>query len=164
MFHSLPFTPREVKATEARLEAIYAAANVGLKGDALALASGMLPSEFRQLCQLDPMAELAARKGKADGELEAATQLQAAARQGDAKAALAILQHVHGWTARQEISLDVTERISVTKALEQARQRVVEGLRQTPPPDTAQTIELKYTPQLTQEQEGASNAEANLYG
>ena len=41
MFESLPFAPRKVEATEARLNRIYEAAKLGLKGDALALASGM---------------------------------------------------------------------------------------------------------------------------
>jgi len=126
MFQSLPLTVREVKATEARLQAIYEAAALGLKGDALALASGMLPIEYRQLCQLDPMAELAMQKGRADSEIEASGQLRESARNGDAKSALAILQHVHGWTAKQEISVNV-QNISITQALEQAQQRVIEG-------------------------------------
>lgn len=126
MFQSLPLTIREVKATEARLQAIYEAAALGLKGDALALASGMLPVEYRQLCQLDPMAELAMQKGRADSEMEASAQLRESARNGDAKSALAILQHVHGWTAKQEISVNV-QNISITQALEQAQQRVIEG-------------------------------------
>ena len=127
MFKSLPFTPRVVKATEQRLNAIYAAANLGLKGDALALAAGMLPTEYRQLCQFDPMAEMAAQKGKADNELQAARRLNEASEGGDAKASLAILQHVHGWTAKTEISVDVYQKISVLTALEQARARVIEG-------------------------------------
>jgi hypothetical protein len=127
MFKSLPFTPRVVKATEQRLNAIYQAANLGLKGDSLALAAGMLPTEYRQLCQFDPMAEMAAQKGKADNELRAAQKLNEASEAGDAKASLAILQHVHGWTAKQEISVDVYQKISVLTALEQARARVIEG-------------------------------------
>jgi hypothetical protein len=127
MFKSLPFTPRIVKATEQRLNAIYQAANLGLKGDSLALAAGMLPTEYRQLCQFDPMAEMAAQKGKADNELRAAQKLNEASEAGDAKASLAILQHVHGWTAKQEISVDVYQKISVLTALEQARARVIEG-------------------------------------
>ena len=108
MFQSLPLAIRpRIQATEARLDAIYKAASMGLKGDSLALASGMLPLEYRQLCQFDPLAELAAQKGKADNELRAAQKLNEASDQGDAKASLAILQHVHGWTARQEISVDV---------------------------------------------------------
>ena len=128
MFQSLPLAIRpRVQATEARLDAIYKAASMGLKGDSLALASGMLPLEYRQLCQFDPLAELAAQKGKADNELRAAQRLNEASEGGDAKASLAILQHVHGWTARQEISVDVYQKISVIAALEQARARVIEG-------------------------------------
>jgi hypothetical protein len=124
---SLPYSPRVVQATELRLQKIYDAANIGLKGDSLALAAGMLPSEYRQLCQMDPLADMAALKGRADGEIEAATQLREAAREGDAKAALAILQHVYGWTAKQEISVDVYQKISITQALLEAQGRVIEG-------------------------------------
>jgi len=125
MFKSIPFAPRKVEATEARLQAIYDAAALGLKGDSLALAAGMLPSEFRQLCELDPVAEMAMLKGRADSEMEASSHLRKAARAGDAKAALAILQHTHGWTARQEISVSV-ENISITQALEQAQRRIID--------------------------------------
>lgn len=124
---SIPFTPREVQATEWRLQQIYDAAALGLKGDKLALAAGMLPSEYRQLCQLDPVAEMAALKGAADGELEASTQLRDAARNGDAKAALSILQHAHGWTAKQEISMSI-ETINIQSALDEARSRVMEKI------------------------------------
>lgn len=123
---SIPNQVREVRATEAVLDRIYAAANTGLKGDSLALAAGLLPVEFRRLCQLDPMAEMAALKGKADAEMEHASKLVDASRAGDSKASLAILQHVHGWTAKQEISVDVTQRISVLAALEEARGRVID--------------------------------------
>lgn len=128
MFKSIPFVPRNVQATESRLQAIYDAAALGLKGDALALAAGMLPTEFRQLCELDSVAEMAVLKGRADSEIEASSHLREAARAGDAKAALAILQHVHGWTARQEISVDITNKISITQALQQAQARVIDGL------------------------------------
>ena len=129
MFRSLPLAIRpRIQATEARLDAIYKAASMGLKGDSLALASGMLPLEYRQLCQFDPLAELAAQKGKADNELRAAQRLNEASEAGDAKASLAILQHVHGWTARQEISVDITNKISITQALQQAQERVIDGL------------------------------------
>lgn len=124
---SIPFTPREVQATEWRLQQIYDAAALGLKGDKLALAAGMLPSEYRQLCQLDPVAEMAALKGAADGEMEAATQLREAARNGDSKAALSILQHAHGWTAKQEISMSI-ETINIQSALDEARSRVMEKM------------------------------------
>jgi hypothetical protein len=70
---------------------------------------------------------MAMLKGKADGEQENAALLQDAARQGDAKAALAILQHVHGWVAKQSISVDVDQRISVLTALDMAQKRVIEA-------------------------------------
>ena len=69
----------------------------------------------------------AAQKGKADGEREMAQELIKAAREGDAKSALAVLQHAHGWTAKQEISVDVYQRISITQALQEAQSRIVEG-------------------------------------
>ena len=61
MFKSLPLTIRKIEATEARLNRIYDAAKLGLKGDTLALAAGMRPEEFRQLCELDPLAMMAVR-------------------------------------------------------------------------------------------------------
>ena len=127
-WHSIPHEPRKLTATEARLDAIYDAARRGLKGDTLALASGLLPTEYRQLCQFDPLAELAELKGRADGEMELSGVLHDAARGGDAKAALEILKHVHGWVAKQQISVDVEQRISITGALEMAQTRVLEGL------------------------------------
>ena len=80
------------------------------------------------MCQFDPLAEMAAQKGKADNEMQTARRLNEASEQGDAKASLAILQHCHGWTARQEISVDVYQKISVITALEEARARVIEGV------------------------------------
>ena len=53
----------------------------------LALAAGMLPAEYRQLCQLDPLAEMAEQKGRADNEREISQVLNNAALGGDAKAA-----------------------------------------------------------------------------
>jgi len=126
-WRSLPYEPRKVQATEARLDAIYRAARMGLKGDNLALAAGMLPSEYRRLCQFDPLAELAELKGRADGEMLASQQLHDAAAAGDAKAALEVLKHVHGWTARTAIDVNVEQTISITHALEMAQQRVIDG-------------------------------------
>lgn len=126
-FKSLPLTIREVKATEATLERIYESAYLGLKGDALALAAGMLPVEYRRLKELDQMAEMAELKGRADSERENSQHLLDAARAGDAKAALAILQHTHGWVAKQSMSIEVDQRISVIDALRAAESRVIEG-------------------------------------
>lgn len=127
-FESLPFTPRQVKATESRLRSVYEAARAGLRGDALALAAGMLPSEYRQLTQLDPVVELAEAKGRADSEIEMASVVRNAALAGDSKAALEFLKHRHDWVAKQQVQVDVTQSISIITALEQAQTRVIEGL------------------------------------
>jgi len=125
MFKSLPLTIRKIEATEARLNRIYDAAKLGLKGDTLALAAGMRPEEFRQLCELDPLAQMAVQKGKADGEMEMSQVLHAAAREGDAKAALEILKHQHDWTAKQAVSVEVNQTISIIGALQEAERRVI---------------------------------------
>ena len=126
-FTSFHFEPRELHATEARLQRIYDAAYLGLKGDSLAIAAGMTPAEYRRLCQFDPVAEMAELQGRADSEVANSRSLHNAAQIGDAKAALAILQHAHGWTARQEIAVDVFQKISITQALADANARVIEG-------------------------------------
>lgn len=128
MFYSIPYEPRKLEATESRLQKIYDAAKIGLKGDALALAAGMLPTEYRQLTQFDPIAEMAELKGRADGEREMSEVLHAAAHNGDAKAALEILKHQHGWVAKQQINVEVDQRISITQALEDAQKRVIEAI------------------------------------
>jgi len=127
MFESLPYEPRKIEATEKNLELIYEAARKGLKGDALALAAGMLPVEYRRLVQFDPIAEYAEIKGRADGEMEMTGVLRTAALNGDTKAALDILKHVHKWTAPQSMQIQVEQRISILAALEEAQTRVIEG-------------------------------------
>lgn len=125
-FQSLPYDPRPLTATEARLEAIYEAAKLGLKGDSLALAAGMTPTEYRHLCQMDPIAAFAEQKGRADGERALATTMYNAAANGDTKAALEMLRYAHGWAAKQAIEVTVDQKISITAALEQAQQRVID--------------------------------------
>ena len=49
-----------------------------------------------------------------------------AAQAGDAKAALDILKHTHGWVAKQALDINVDQRISITQALEMAQTRVLE--------------------------------------
>jgi hypothetical protein len=127
-FYSLPFTPERVEATEARLEAIYEAAKYGLKGDSLALRAGLTPAQYRRLQEFDPLVEMAELKGRADGEWMAAKTLHEAAADGDAKAALDILKHQHGWVAKQQVDINVDQQISVLGALERAQTRVIEGL------------------------------------
>lgn len=126
-FYSMPFTAERPEATEARLEAIYEAARYGLKGDSLALAAGLTPTQYRRLHEFDPLVEMAEQKGRADGELTAARTLYQAAADGDAKAALDILKHQHGWVAKQQIDVSVDQTISITGALEKAQQRVIDG-------------------------------------
>jgi hypothetical protein len=127
-FYSLPFTPERVEATEARLEAIYEAAKYGLKGDSLALRAGLTPAQYRRLQEFDPLVEMAELKGRADGEWTAAKTLYDAAAEGDAKAALDILKHSHGWVAKQQVDINVDQQISVIGALERAQTRVIEGI------------------------------------
>ena len=143
MFQSFHYEPRKLQATEARLQAIIDAAKLGLKGDALALAAGMTPTEYRQLCLFDPIAEYAELKGRAEGEREMAQVLHTAAKEGDAKSALAILQHQHGWVAKQQLSIDVEQRISITAALEQAQSRVIEAISVN---DSTQDVDFKELP------------------
>lgn len=125
-FQSLPLTARKITATESRLQRIYDAAKLGMKGEALALAAGLLPEEYRRLCQMDPVAEMAELKGRADGEQELATVMMNAAKSGDTKAALEILKHRHDWVAKQQVQIDVAQQISIIGALEQAEQRVID--------------------------------------
>jgi hypothetical protein len=140
---SLPHEPRRLQATEARLDAIYQAARKGLKGDTLALAAGMLPREYRALCEFDPVAALAEDKGRADGEMEMASILRDAALAGDAKAALEVLKHTHGWVAKQAVQVEVNQTISITSALQEAQRRVIEGLAE---PTTAAQPLLRAEP------------------
>jgi hypothetical protein len=126
MFQNLPITTRQIKATEGRLQSIYDAAKLGLRGDNLALAAGMLPTEFRRLCEMDPMAALAEQKGRADAEASLSKVMMDAALSGDAKAALEVLKHKHDWVAKQQVQIDVTQQISVMAALEKADQRIID--------------------------------------
>ena len=128
-FQSLPYEPRKIEATEKNLELIYDAARKGLKGDALAYAAGMTPIEYRRLVQLDPIAEYAEYKGRSEGEAEMAAVLRTAALAGDTKAALEMLKHAHGWVAKQAVSVEVNQTISITAALQEAQTRVIEGYR-----------------------------------
>ena len=125
MFRDLPITARELKATPAMLERIYEGAKLGLRGDSLALAAGMLPVELARLKLMDPIAEIAEMKGRADSEMTMSKTLYEAAEAGDSKAALEFLRHRHDWQAAQKIQVDVTQSISITAALEQAEKRVL---------------------------------------
>lgn len=128
-FFSVPLEERPtLKASEARLESVYRAAAKGLKGDSLALAAGMMPVEFNRLKQVDPLVEMAILKGRADSEAEMADVMIKAAREGDAKAALDVLKHVHGWTAASQVNVSVQGQISITDALREAEKRIIDGV------------------------------------
>ena len=126
MFVSFPYEPRKLQATEARLEAIMKAARLGLKGDRLAIAAGMMPTEYRQLCQFDPVVEYAELKARTESEMEMSEVLHSAAQAGDIKAATIILQNQHDWVAKQQLSIDIDQRISINQALEMAQSRVAQ--------------------------------------
>ena len=128
MFRDLPIVARELKATPEVLERVYQASRLGLRGDALALRAGMLPVEFARLKLMDPMADMAEMKGRADAEGDLATTLMAAAMDGDTKVALEVLKHRHDWVAKQQVQVDVAQQISITAALEAAQGRVARGL------------------------------------
>ena len=121
-FLTFPYEPRTLSANESRLDKVRNAARLGLKGDTLALASGMLPTEFRQLSQFDPAVELAVIEGRAIGEMQVSTQLHASAEAGDSKAQLAILQHIYGWQAKQTLDVNITS-INLADVLKEARER-----------------------------------------
>jgi len=137
MFISFPYEPRKLEATEARLEAIMKAARLGLKGDRLAIAAGMLPSEYRQLCQFDPVVEYAELKARTESEMSMSKVLHDAALEGDIKAATTILQSQHDWVQKQSIQVDIDQRISITQALEMAEKRVIESVIIDETPDRA---------------------------
>ena len=88
MFRDLPITARELKATPEVLERVYEAARLGLRGESLALAAGMLPQEYARLKLMDRVAEIAEMKGRADSEMAMSRVVFEAAEGGDSKAAL----------------------------------------------------------------------------
>jgi len=51
--------------------------------------------------------------------------MRKAALEGDAKMALEVLKHQHGWVAKQAISVEVDQRISITGALAEATKRAL---------------------------------------
>jgi hypothetical protein len=155
-FFEIPFVPVRAEATESRLEKIYDAARMGLKGDSLALAAGLAPKDFRKLASLDPLVEIAEAKGRADGEVEMARTIYNAAKQGDTKAALDMLKHAHGWVAKQQIDVSVDQQISITGALEKARTRVIEGFAT----EVAQS--LSHTPDNAPQLKDAKRAATDL--
>jgi predicted transcriptional regulator len=128
MFRDLPVRARELKATPEMLERIYDAARLGLRGESLALAAGMLPAELARLKIMDPIAEVAEMKGRADSEMEMSRVVFDAAQAGDSKAALEFLKHRHSWVATQRVEVEGSQQISIKVALEEAEKRVTMSL------------------------------------
>jgi hypothetical protein len=157
MFRDLPIRARELKATPAVLERIYEGARLGLKGESLALAAGLLPEEFARLKLMDRTAEIAEMKGRADSEMSMSRVVFEAAEGGDAKAALEFLRHRHEWVAKQQVQVDVSQQISITAALEQAQRRVqaIEDAVIVEPKSLAQPIPLARAEPLARESLGA---------
>ena len=124
---ALPLTIRDIHATEKNLDALYAAAYIGLSGDSMALAAGLLPAEYRTLASMDPLVELAEAKARADAERALSGVVHDAALGGDAKLALELLRHKYGWVAKTHVQVDVAQQISITSALDLAQSRVIEG-------------------------------------
>jgi hypothetical protein len=67
--------------------------------------------------------------------------LHKAAKAGDIKAATTILQNQHDWVAKQQINVEIDQRISISQALEMAQSRV--ALVANEPED----VEFKELPQ-----------------
>ena len=128
MFRDLPVRARELKATPEMLERIYDAARLGLRGESLALAAGMLPAELARLKIMDPIADVAEMKGRADSEMEMSRVVFDAAQAGDSKAALEFLKHRHSWVATQRVEVEGSQQISIKVALEEAEKRVTMSL------------------------------------
>ena len=124
------------------------AARLGLKGDRLAIAAGMMPTEYRQLCQFDPIVEYAELKARTESEMAMSQVLHSAALEGDIKAATTILQNQHDWVAKQQINVEIDQRISISQALEMAQSRV--GLVQVEEAQDVSYTEVKLTPKEKQ--------------
>jgi len=98
---SMPMpAPKDMSAPRVVIEKVYQAAKSGIHTeDTIAYCAGLTPLEYRRMKQYDPRLEHAEAAGKAEGELEMAGVVVKAAREGDAKAAIEVLKHKHGWVA-----------------------------------------------------------------
>ena len=97
LFFTVEQKIEKIRATEEELERIYDCAYRGLKGDALALASGFHPIDFNRLCQFDSRATDAVLYARAKNEADVSGALMNNALLGDTKAQTTILTHLHGW-------------------------------------------------------------------
>jgi hypothetical protein len=97
LFYSIDFKAKKITATEEDLERIYDSAYRGLTGDALALSSGYLPTDFAILCAADDRAANMITYARAVNQAEVSGALMKNALSGDTKAATVIMTHLHGW-------------------------------------------------------------------
>jgi hypothetical protein len=76
--------------------------------------------------------------------------LRSAALEGDSKAALALLTHLHGWVAKQQVQVDIKSQISIVAALQEAESRVLAGRVYDATPDQLaheQPAAIQYAPE-----------------
>jgi len=97
IFYAFEQKIEKIQATQEELERIYDCAYRGLKGDALALASGFLPVDFNRLCQFDNKAQEAVLYARARNEADVSGALMNNALNGDTKAQSIVLTHLHNW-------------------------------------------------------------------
>jgi|APCry1669192913_1035438.scaffolds.fasta_scaffold07991_1 hypothetical protein len=97
LFFTVEQKIEKIRATEEELARIYDSAYRGLKGDALALASGFHPIDFNRLCQFDNRATDVVLYARAKNESDISGALMNNALLGDTKAQVTVLTHLHDW-------------------------------------------------------------------
>ena len=127
MMYPMIYEPRRLQATEKNLDDLFKAAKRGLEGDSLAYAAGMTPMELRQLQEFDSSVEHVIGMARAQTEMEMSEVVYKAAQEGDSKAALEMLKHRHDWVAKQQVSVEIDQRISITDALREANGRIIDA-------------------------------------
>lgn len=117
------YKPKTLRPTEEQLEKIYECAKLGLKGDSIPLAAGINLDQYKQLKEFNKNIEILEKRAIADNELELSKCLMEDAKTNP-KTALEVLKHKHGWVAKQQLNVEIEDRISITEALKEAEKRV----------------------------------------
>ena len=113
------------QATPELLERVYENAQLGLRGDRLAVMCGLWPAQYRQLCGLDPRLELVETLARATDEKSLIQALRARAEVSEDPAnQFKMLQFMHGW-APATAENNSSDGLSVLKQLEAARARLL---------------------------------------
>lgn len=98
LFYTVGFEPRVIKATEKQLAKMYKAGYLGFcKDEQVAIYCNMMVEEYRALCAADPLAAIAAERGRVASEARTAERLDDLVEEGDVKAILGKLKHKHNW-------------------------------------------------------------------